>query len=83
MPQADWLISGLNKHILPARENIMQIKFLGKILIIPYCNDGDHSPSEFYCPGETNDPNAAFQSENNAEQNNRSENLANIVFTAL
>jgi hypothetical protein len=56
MPQADWLISGLNKHILPARENIMQIKFLGKILIIPYCNDGDHSPSEFYCPGEANYP---------------------------
>ncbi len=45
------------------------------------CDDEEHSPSEFYCHGETNDPNATFQGENNAEQNNSSENVASIVFT--
>ena len=29
-----------------------------------------HSPSEFYYPGETNDPNVMFQGEHNTEQNN-------------
>ncbi len=53
----------LKKFILPARENIVQIKFLRKLkLIIPCCDDEEHSPSEFYCHGETNDPaNATFQ----------------------
>ncbi len=51
---------------------------------MPCCNDEEHSPSEFYCHGETNDPaNATFQGENNAEQNNSSENVASIVFTTL
>ena len=50
---------------------------------MPCCDDEDHSPSEFYCYGETNDPNATFQGENNAEQNNSSENVASIVFTTL
>ena len=36
---------------------------------MPCCDDEEHSPSEFYCHGETNDPNATFQGENNAEQN--------------
>ena len=50
---------------------------------MPCCDDEEHSPSEFYCHGETNDPNATFQGENNAEQNNSSENVASIVFTIL
>ena len=50
---------------------------------MPCCDDEEHSPSEFYCHGETNDLNATFQGENNAEQNNSSENVASIVFTAL
>ncbi len=51
---------------------------------MPCCNDEEHSPSEFYCHGETIDPaNATFQGENNAEQNNSSENVASIVFTTL
>ncbi len=50
---------------------------------MPCCDDEEHSPSEFYCHGETNDPNVTFQGENNAEQNNSSENVANIVFTTL
>ncbi len=50
---------------------------------MPCCDDEEHSPSEFYCHGETNDPNSTIQGENNAEQNNSSENVANIVFTTL
>jgi hypothetical protein len=78
MPHADWLITRsrnsscpLKKFILPTRENIVQIKFLRKRkLILPYWDDEEHSPSEFYCPGETNYSNATFKGENNAEQNN-------------
>ncbi len=74
-------ICPLKKFILPARENIVQIKFLRKLkLIMRCCDDEEHSPSEFYCHGETNYPNATFQGENNAEQNNSSENVASIVF---
>ncbi len=47
---------------------------------MPYCDDEEHSPSEFYCHGETNERNATFQGENNSEQNNSSENVASIVF---
>ncbi len=36
---------------------------------MPYSVDEKHSPSEFYYLGETNDPNATFQGEDNAEQN--------------
>jgi hypothetical protein len=36
---------------------------------MPHHEDEEHSPSEFYSPGKTNDPNAAFQSQNDAEQN--------------
>ncbi len=50
---------------------------------MPCCDDEEHSPSEFYCHGETNDPNATFQGENNAEQNNSSENVASIVLQHL
>ncbi len=46
MPHADWLITGLEKVILPARENIVQIKFLRKLkLIMPYGDDEEHSSS--------------------------------------
>ncbi len=97
MPHADWLITGPEKVILPAQEIHLArsrnsscplvktlYKFLRKLkLIMPCCNDEEHSPSEFYCHGETNDPNATFQGENNAEQNNSSENVASIVFTTL
>ncbi len=66
----------LKNFILPARENIVQIKFLRKLkLIMPCCDDEEHSPSEFYCHGKTNDSNATFQGENNAEQNNSSQTL--------
>ncbi len=34
---------------------------------MPYSVDEKHSPSEFYYPGETNDPNATFQGEDNAD----------------
>ncbi len=37
---------------------------------MPYSDDEEHSPSEFYYLGETNDPNATYQGEDNAEQNN-------------
>ena len=55
MPHADWLITGLEKSscplkkfILPARENIVQIKFLRKLkLIMPYCDDEEHSRVSF------------------------------------
>ncbi len=36
---------------------------------MPYSVDEKRSPSEFYYLGETNDPNATFQGEDNAEQN--------------
>ncbi len=36
---------------------------------MPCCDDEEHSPSEFYCHGETNDPNATFQGENNLTPN--------------
>ncbi len=36
---------------------------------MPNSVDEKHSPSDFYYPGETNDPNATFQGEDNAEQN--------------
>ena len=35
---------------------------------MPYSVDEKHSPSEFYYLGETDDPNATFQGEDNAEQ---------------
>ena len=38
---------------------------------MPNSVDEKHSPSEFYYPGETNYPNAMFQGEDNAEQNNK------------
>ena len=59
MPHADWLIiSGPEKVILPARENIVQIKFLCKLNLIymPHHDDEDHSPIEFYCSRKTHDP---------------------------
>ena len=82
MPHADWLITGPEKVILPAQE-IHLARSRKLKLIMPCCDDEEHYPSEFYCHGETNDPNATFHSENKAEQNNSSENVASIVFTAL
>ena len=49
---------------------------------MPYSVDEKHSPSEFYYPGETNNPNATFQGENNAEQN-RNKNGQEKVFFGL
>ena len=37
---------------------------------MPYSDDEEHSPSEFYYPEDINDPNATFQGEDNVEQNN-------------
>ena len=39
--------------------------------LITYSEDEQHSPSEFYYLGKTNDPNATCQGEDNAEQNNK------------
>ena len=50
---------------------------------MPCCDDEEHSPSEFYCHGETNDQMLRFKVKTNAEQNNSSENVASIVFTTL
>ncbi len=49
---------------------------------MPYSVDEKHSPSEFYYPGETNYPNATFQGEDNAEQNNN-KNSQEKVFSGL
>ena len=78
MPHADWLISGQEKVILPTRENNVQKIFKLNLII-----DGEHSPIELYCSGKTNDPNAEFWREDNAEQINSSKTVANIVLTAL
>ncbi len=42
----------------------------------------EHSPSAFYYPGETNDPNTTWQGEDNAEQNNN-KNGQEKVFSGL
>ena len=47
---------------------------------MPYSVDEKHSPSEFYYPGETNDPNATFQGENNAEQNSNKNGQEKVFF---
>ena len=49
---------------------------------MPYSVDEKHSPSEFYCPGETNNPNATFQGEDNAKQNSN-KNGQEKVFSGL
>ncbi len=49
---------------------------------MPYRVDEKHSPSEFYYLGETNDPNATFQGEDNAEQNSN-KNSQEKVFSGL
>ena len=49
---------------------------------MPYSDDKEHSPSEFYYPGQTNDPNATCQGEDNAEQNNI-KNSQEKVFSGL
>ena len=49
---------------------------------MPYSVDEKHSPSEFYYLGETNDPNATFQGEDNAEQNSN-KNSQEKVFSGL
>ena len=63
MTHADWLISGLETVILPSQEiplarsckhctnkNLKEIK-----TIMPYNDEENHSPSEFYYPEQTND----------------------------
>ncbi len=49
---------------------------------MPYSVDEKHSPSEFYYPGETSDPNATSQGEDNAEQNSN-KNSQEKVFSGL
>ncbi len=49
---------------------------------MPYSVDEKHSPSEFYYLGETNDPYATFQGEDNAEQNSN-KNSQEKVFSGL
>ena len=47
---------------------------------MPNSVDGKHSPSEFYCPGETNYPNAMFQGEDNVEQNSNKNSQEKVFF---
>jgi hypothetical protein len=63
---------------LPAREIVKTLsknflKEASKLYLMPYSDDEEHSPSEFYYPDEisdeTNDPNGKLKREN-AEQNN-------------
>ena len=49
---------------------------------MPCSDDEEHSPSEFYYPGETNYPNATCQGEDNAEQNSN-KNGQEKVFSGL
>ena len=49
---------------------------------MPYSADEKHSPSEFYYLGETDDPNATFQGEDNAEQSSN-KNSQEKVFSGL
>ncbi len=49
---------------------------------MPYSDDEEHFLSEFYYPGETNDPNTTSQGEDNAEQNNNKNNQEK-VFSGL
>ncbi len=49
---------------------------------MPYSVDEKHSPSEFYYLGKTNDPNATFQGEDNAEQNSN-KNSQEKAFSGL
>ena len=65
MTHADWLISGLEKVILPSEEIHLALsckhcsnKILKKLkLIMPYNDDENYSTSEYYYPEQTNDPN--------------------------
>ena len=65
MTHADWLISGLEKVILPSEEIHLALsckhcsnKILNKLkLIMPYNDDENYSTSEYYYPEQTNDPN--------------------------
>ncbi len=45
-------------------------------------DDKEHSPSEFYYPEQTSDPNATCQGEDNAEQNNN-KNSQEKVFSVF
>ena len=40
---------------------------------MPYSDDEEHSPSEFYYPEDTNDPKATFQEQNNNNNNQNSQ----------
>ena len=57
MRHADWLIRDQEKVILPARANIAHKKNRKLKLSMPYNDNENHSPSEFYYPEQTNDPN--------------------------
>ena len=49
---------------------------------MPCSDDEEHSPSEFYYPGETNYPNATCQGEaDNAEQNNNKNSYEKVFST--
>ena len=64
MANADWFISVVEKVILLSQQILLDHSCkhcTNKIiketkLIMPYSDDEEHSPSEFYFPGETNDP---------------------------
>ena len=48
---------------------------------MPYSDDEENFPSAFYYPGETNDPNATFQDEDNTEQNNNKNSQEKVFST--
>ncbi len=50
---------------------------------MPNSVDENHSPSEFYYPGETNYTNATFQGEDNAEQNSNKNSQESVFWSFL
>jgi hypothetical protein len=67
MTEIDAVKSQLRKSCPLVNENIAQITFLSRLmLIMPYCDHEEHAPSEFYCPGKQITQ-VLFQGKNNAE----------------
>jgi hypothetical protein len=73
LPAQKFILPAVKKFILPAREIVKTLsknilKEASKFSLMPYSDDEEHSPSEFYYPDEisdeTNDPNGRLEGEN-------------------
>jgi hypothetical protein len=73
LPAQKFILPAVKKFILPAREIVKTLsknilKEASKFSLMPYSDDKEHSPSEFYYPDEisdeTNDPNGRLEGEN-------------------